>query len=292
MKKRNVILIILCIVIAIVLAVAFIGNANKNPLVGFWQEVDVYSDDIHILEFNENDYLTEITLSDIGDKDTNSYTYSFSNRSQNVVVMDNQSNYTYRCTVNNDTLSLCDDDGFVSTWERINSIDFLEKEQEERKEAERIRQEEEQRRREEEQRRREEEERKREEKMQNLREEFRAYCKNPLRNVEIKLVGKWIRDNTMYRDTHEFFENGTVISYDSDDKETTSGTYHIYCDDINPSEEELLQFENGNYEPKAYRIKIEYEDGHTYSRKLLFVDDYIIFRDSDYFYGWRFDRVS
>lgn len=292
MKIKNIISATICIAIAIILAVIFIGNANKNPLVGFWQEINEYSDDIHIFEFNENEYLTEITLSGKGDKETVSYIYSFSSRSETVTVLSDWGNTTYGYAINNDLLKLYDDDGYCSTWKKIDSIDFLEKEQEERKEAEQIRREEEQRRREEEQRRREEEERKREEKMQNLREEFRAYCKNPLRNVEIKLVGKWIRDNTMYRDTHEFFENGTVISYDSDDKETTSGTYHIYCDDINPSEEELLQFENGNYEPKAYRIKIEYEDGHTYSRKLLFVDDYIIFRDSDYFYGWRFDRVS
>ena len=183
MKIKNIISATICIAIAIILAVIFIGNANKNPLVGFWQEINEYSDDIHIFEFNENEYLTEITHSGKGDKETVSYIYSFSSRSETVTVLSDWGNTTYGYAINNDLLKLYDDDGYCSTWKKIDSIDFLEKEQEERKEAERIRREEEQRRREEEQRRREEEERKREEKMQNLREEFRAYCKNPLRNV-------------------------------------------------------------------------------------------------------------
>ena len=39
MKIKNIVSAIICIAIAIILAVIFIGNANKNPLVGFWYPI-------------------------------------------------------------------------------------------------------------------------------------------------------------------------------------------------------------------------------------------------------------
>lgn len=293
MKKKNIILLIVCISTAIILAITLIGNANKNPLIGFWQEANEYNDDIRIFEFNENGYLTEMTLSENGNMNTNSYSYSFSERSKTVAFnADGWENNTYRYTIKINTLTLYDGDRIDSSWKKINSIDFLEKEQEKRQEDAQRRWEEEQRRKEEEQRRREEEERLKEEKMQKLRGEYAEYCENPHRDAEIKLLGKWVKDNTMFRDTYEFFEDGKVIHYSSDSGKTYTGTYHVYPYDFNLSDEQLLQFESGNFVPTEYNLRLNYEEGLQNGYTLLFEEDYIRFKDGPYGWGWRFDKID
>ncbi len=289
MNKKIFVISIVCIIIATVFTVIFVGNANKNPLLGIWQEINEYSDDILILDFNEDSFLTEITLNNIGARNTTSYTYSFSKKSETVTILSSGSNDTYRYSISNNTLQLYDDYGYFSTFERINSIDFLEKEQENRKEAERIRQEEEQRRKEEEQRRREEEERKKAEELQRLRNEYYAYCEKPIQSVKINLLGKWERDNSMYRDTLEFFENSTASFYNSETKKTISGTYDVYPAD-DASDEIVLHFKDVDYEPQEYTLVLNCDDGSKRYYSLEFVEDYILFHFSGYMR--RFDKVS
>lgn len=284
MKKKNFILIIVCIIVAIIFLMTFIGNANKNPLIGFWQEVNDYNETIRIFEFNENGYLTEMTLGNRGNMNTNSYTYYFSERSQTVVIDDD----TYRYSIKNSTLILYNGDYINSTWEKISNINFLEKEQKKRLEEEQKRQEEEQRRIEEQKRQEEEYERK----LQELRDEYSLWREEPFRDAEIKLLGKWEKDNSMFRDTYEFFENGKVIHYASDSGKTYTGTYHVYVDEFNPSEEQLLQFENGNFVPSEYCIKLNYDNGMQNSYTLFFEEGFIRFRDNPYFHGQKFYKVN
>lgn len=295
MKKKTIISIIVSIITVAVLAIVFLGNINKNPLIGFWQEVNSNNSNIRILEFNENSYLTEINLNYKGDKSTDSYTYSFSQRSETVVIITNSGNDIYGYDVKNDLLTLSDDDGFTSTWKKIPSINFLEKEQEKRIKEEAERQEELRQQREEEERRKEEEKRRKEEERIKLSAEYDAYRKNPSRSAELKLVGKWEQwSNYNSKDTYEFFEDGRFIHYYALDNKTVSGTYHVYPNDLSLSYEELLQFKNGNYEPKTYSLHLIYEN--TLIHKLLFKEDYIKIRDISSYYdggeGRRFDKIS
>ena len=292
MKKRNFIFIIACITVAIILAVTLIENADKNPFIGFWQEVNEVNNTIRIFEFSENGYLTVITLNEQGHINTNSYTYSFSERSETVLITwDNWDEDTYRYSINNNDLILYDGDYIDSTWERINNIDFLEKEQVKRKEEEQKRQEDEQRRKEEQKRQEEEYERK----LQELRYEFYEFATMRYQEAESKLLGKWVKDNDMFRDTYEFFEDGTVIHYADDIVKagtTYTGTYEVYPGDTNLSEQELLQFENGDFVPSEYDIFFKYDNGYENMYTLVFIDDYFRLKDSSWGNGWRFDRIN